>query len=252
MSKHHHANFVILGAALALLVGVTAAAADVRIHGATTVGFGLIKPNKEKIERISGVTINILPSSTTRGLTDLAQGRADIAMLAEPLETAAESVNKKEPGSVKVDDLTSKHVGNAYVQFIVHANNPVQALSKAQLASLFSGKIKNWSEVNGPNQQVILVGEPTSSPHKLVAEALEIVYSPELRIVQNTNQTAMIVAQAPGALSYISTAHDVPERGKLKVVDSELKLPLRLFLAYRKDAPEQVRKVVDAAASLGE
>jgi NAD(P)H-dependent FMN reductase len=61
----------------------------------------------------------------------------------------------------------------------------------------------------------------------------------------------MIVAQAPGALSYISTAHDLPERGKLKVVDSDVKLPLRLFLAYRKDAPEQVKKVVDAAASLG-
>jgi len=251
MSKFHRVKFSMLAATLSLLLGLTAAAADVRIHGATTVSFGLIKPNKEKIERISGATINILPSSTTRGLMDLAQGRADIAMLAEPLETAAESVNKKEPGSVKIDDLSSKHVGNAYVQFIVHPNNPVQTLTKAQLADLFSGKIKNWSEVNGANQQVILVGEPTSTPHKLVAEALTIAYPSELRIVQNTNQTAMIVAQAPGALSYISTAHDLPERGKLKVVESDVKLPLQLYLAYRKDAPEQVKKVVDAAASLG-
>lgn len=251
MSKFHRVKFSMLAAMLSLLLGDAATAADVRIHGATTVSFGLIKPNKEKIERMSGATINILPSSTTRGLMDLAQGRADIAMLAEPLETAAESVNKKEPGSVKIDDLISKHVGNAYVQFIVHPNNPVQTLTKAQLADLFSGKIKNWSEVNGANQQVILVGEPTSSPHKLVAEALTIAYPPELRIVQNTNQTAMIVAQAPGALSYISTAHDLPERGKLKVVESDVKLPLQLYLAYRKDAPEQVKKVVDAAASLG-
>jgi phosphate transport system substrate-binding protein len=246
MSKHHRVNFAAFAAALALLGGVTAASADVRIHGATTVSFGLIKPNKEKIEHMSGVTITVLPSSTTRGLVDLAQGRADIAMLAEPLETAAESVN-----SINVGEFASRHVGNAYVQFIINPANPLLALSKAQLADLFSGKIKNWSEVKGSNQQVMLVGEPTSTPHRLIAEALSISYSPDLRIVQNTNQTAMIVAQAPGALSYISTAHDLPERGKLKVVESDVKLPLRLFLAYRKDAPEQVKKVVDAAASLG-
>jgi hypothetical protein len=53
--------------------------------------------------------------------------------------------------------------------------------------------------------------------------------------------------QAPGALSYISTAHDIPERPKLKVVDSDVRLPLVLYLAYRKDASNDVKKVVDAA-----
>jgi phosphate transport system substrate-binding protein len=239
-------------AAFVLLLGfaANANAAEVRIHGATTVTYGLIKPNKEAIEKKAGVTLTILPSSTTRGLTDLAQGRADIAMLAEPLDTAAESVNQKQPGTVKLDQLVGTHVGNAYVQFIVHPSNPVQSLSKAQLAGLFSGQIRNWSEIGGPNLPVMLVGEPTSSPHKLIAEALGINYASDLRVVQNTNQTAVIVAQAPNALSYISTAHDLPERNRLKVVDSPVKLPLALYLAYRKDAPAEVRKVIEAAASI--
>ena len=97
---------------------------------------------------------------------------------------------------------------------------------------------------------MLLIGEPTSSPHRMIADALAISYSPELRVVQNTNQTAVIVAQAPGALSYITTAHDMPERGKLKVVDSDVKLPLALYLAFRKDAPAEVKKVVEAAASI--
>jgi phosphate transport system substrate-binding protein len=206
-----------------------------------------MKPKKESIEQAAGVTINILPSSTTRGLADLAQGRADIAMLAEPLESAAESVNKSQPGLVKIVELVGRHVGNAYVQFIVHPSNPLKALSKTQLTGLFSGKIKNWSEIGGANQTVLLIGEPTSSPHKLIAEALAISYAAELRVVQNTNQTAVIVMQAPGALSYISTAHDIPERSKLKIVDSEVKLPLELYLAFRKDAPSDVKKVIDAA-----
>jgi len=112
-------------------------------------------------------------------------------------------------------------------------------LSDEQLAGLFSGRIKNWSEVSGASQPVLLVGEPTSTPHRLIKEALGIAYAPELRVVQNTNQTAIIVAQAPGAISNISTAHDVPERSKFKVVQSELKLGLKLYLAFRKDAPDE-------------
>jgi phosphate transport system substrate-binding protein len=238
-------------ALLMLGFGCSPVFAEVKVHGATTVTFGLMKPHKEAIEQKSGVGLTILPSSTTRGLTDLAQGRADIAMLAEPLETAAESVNQKQPGTVKADELVGKHVGNAYVEFIVHPSNPVKQLSKDQLAELFSGKIKNWSEVGGANQPVLLIGEPTSSPHKMIKEALSVSYSPEMRVVQNTNQTAVIVVQAPGALSYLTTAHDLPERSKLKVVNSDVKLPLALYLAFRKDASDHVKKVVEAASSVG-
>ena len=85
----------------------------------------------------------------------------------------------------------------------------------------------------------------------MIEEALGVSFAPDVRIVQNTNQTAIIVAQAPGAISNVSSLHDVPERSRLKVVDAELKLALRLYLAFRKDAPASVKKVVDAAAAIG-
>ena len=232
-----------------MLSGV--ARADVKVHGATTVAFGLMKPHKAKIEQLAGVEIMMLPSSTTRGLVDLVQGTADIAMLAEPLETAADAVNANQPGLVNQADYVGRHVGDAFVQFIIHPSNPIRKLTKAQLAGLYSGKIKNWSELGGHNQPVLIVSEPTSSPYRMIKDALAISYGPNLRTVQNTNQTAIIVAQAPGALSNISTAHDLPERTKFKVVETELELRLQLYLAFRKDAPEQVKKVVDAAALVG-
>src|SRR5262249_16420162 len=112
--------FATCSAALGIAIAVAAyprpAAAEVRINGATTVTYGLMKPNKDRIEQLAGVALAILPSSTTRGLTDLAQGRADIAMLAEPLETAAESVNQKQPGTVRTEELAGRRVGNAYIQ----------------------------------------------------------------------------------------------------------------------------------------
>jgi phosphate transport system substrate-binding protein len=241
--------------ALPVAFGLAAAAmpavsAEIRVHGATTVTFGLMKPHKAEIEKRAGVALTILPSSTSRGLTDLVQGNAEIAMLAEPLTTAAESINKKTPGLVNVDALVGRHVGNAYVQFIVHPGNPIKKLSKDQLAGLFSGRIRNWSELGGANLPVLLIGEPTSSPHKMVSDALSISYAPEMRAVQNTNQTAVIVAQAPGALSYITSAHEINDRSKLHFIESEVKLPLQLYLAFRKDAPETIKKIVEAASTI--
>ena len=237
--------------AFLIVVFLSPAWADVKVHGATTVAFALIKPHKAEIEQLVGVEITMLPSSSTRGLTDLVQGRADIAMLAEPLEAAALAANAKQPEYITPADYVSKHVGDAVVQFIVHPSNPIQKLTMAQLARLYSGEIKNWSEIGGTNRPVLLIGEPTSTPYRMIKDALRISYASGLRAVQNTNQIPIIVVQAPGALGNISTAHDVPERGEFKVVETPLKLPLHLYLVIRKDAPEQVKRVVDAAASFG-
>lgn len=227
------------------------ARAEVRVNGATTVAFGLMSPNKARIEGVAGVELTILPSSTGHGLTDLAEGRADIAMLAEPLESAIEALNKKNPGRISGADFIGSHVGDAYVQFIIHPSNPIRRLNRDDLAGLYSGKTKNWSELGGRDFPIIVVGEPTSSPYRIIKDALAISYAPDMRIVQNTNQTAIIVAQAPGAISNISTAHNMPERDKFKVLDTDLKLPLHLYLAYRKDAREEVLRVVAAAIEAG-
>src|ERR1700730_8228742 len=214
--------------AVLMLFLASSAWADIKVHGATTVAFGLMKPQKAKIEQLPGVELTILPSSTAPGLADLVQGRPDIAMLAEPLESAAAALNGKEPGLVDLEDYIGRQVGNAFVQFIVHPSNPIQKLTRAQLAGLYSGEIKNWSEIGGNNQTVMIVGQPTSPTYRMIKESLAISYAPDLRAVQNTNQTPIIVVQAPGALGNISTAHDVPERSKFKVLETPLKLPLHL------------------------
>src|ERR1700693_6375600 len=99
--------------AVLMLVVASSAWADVKVHGATTVAFGLMNPQKAKIEELAGVVLAILPSSTSHGLADLVQGTTDIAMLAEPLESAAAALNKLEPGRVNLADYIGREVGTA-------------------------------------------------------------------------------------------------------------------------------------------
>jgi phosphate transport system substrate-binding protein len=237
----------ILTAIAMVLLGSHVARAEVKVHGATTVAFGLMSPNKVRIEKMTGVELTIFPSSTTHGLKDLIDGKADIAMLAQSLETAVEELSEENRGRVSRMNLIGTQVGSAVVQFIVHPSNAITRLSKAQLADIYSGKVNNWSELGGKDLPIIAVGEPTSSPYRMIRDVLAISYRLDLRIVQNTNQSAVIVAQAPGAISNISTAHNVPQRDRLRIVETEVTLPLQLCLAYRKDAGAEVQRVVRAS-----
>jgi len=235
---------------LVLFTSTADAAPEVRIRGSTTVAYGLIYPEKKAIEEKTGAKLQVLPSSTTHGLTDLAEGRADIAMLAEPLATIAPIINANHPGMVDISDYQDSFIGNANVLFIVHPDNPIRKLTRAQLADLFSGKIKNWSELGGHDRPVLLVGEPTSTPHRMIREVLGIAYAPDLRVVQNTNQTAIVVAQAPGGFSYFTDRHKLPAGVEVARVATDVELQLPLHLVRRRDASDEVKLVVETAASL--
>jgi phosphate transport system substrate-binding protein len=250
---HTHATRLLraLVVSSAALLAAPVAAQEVNIQGATTVSFGLMLPKKADIEKISGQTLKILPSSTSRGLSALVAGNADIAMLAEPLDDAVANALKAAPGSVDPSKLEGVHVANAETQIIVNPANGIAKLTDQQVADLFSGKAATWKDVGGADMPVLVVTEPTSSPHQLLQRLFKFQMSAKARPVQNASQTAQVVAQVPGAISYLSTAHQVPDREKVKAVATDTKVPLELYVAIRKDAAPGVRKVVDAAKQLG-
>ena len=59
----------------------------------------------------------------------------------------ARGVNDKFLGQGVVTTL----VGKDAIAAVVNADNPVSGLSAEQLKGIFTGKIKNWSEVGGPD-----------------------------------------------------------------------------------------------------
>jgi phosphate transport system substrate-binding protein len=49
-------------------------------------------------------------------------------------------------------------VGYDMLVFIVNPSNPIGTLSMDQIRGIFSGKIKNWNELGGPDHEIIIVG----------------------------------------------------------------------------------------------
>lgn len=98
---------------------------------------------------------------------------------------------------------------------VTDKNNPVTNLSKAQLIDIYKGKIRNWKEVGGKDQPIVVIGREAGSGTRSAFEELlgiedQCYYANEL------NETGPVMAKAssiPGAIGYVS----------LDVVDDSVK-----------------------------
>jgi ABC-type phosphate transport system substrate-binding protein len=82
-----------------------AAQSTVKISGSTTVHVNIFQPFKDQIEGTSGVKLEVIANSTSRGLEDLIAGRVDVAMLSSSLTTVAGKINQKQPSAVDTSAL---------------------------------------------------------------------------------------------------------------------------------------------------
>ncbi len=91
------------------------------------------------------------------------------------------------------------------VAVCVDPSNPVKNLTREQLAGIYTGEIRNWSELGGPDLPVVTVGREAGSGIRSVFEqALGIrgrcAYGNELN---SSGAVRARVAFTPGAIGYI-------------------------------------------------
>lgn len=88
-------------------------------------------------------------SKTSQAWENITNGNADILLVYE----AAEETKAKVAASDVELEITP--VGRDALVFINNENNPVESLTQQQLTDIYTGKITNWQEVGGENQDII-------------------------------------------------------------------------------------------------
>ncbi len=113
-----------------------------------------------------------------------------------PKEKAAELVDHK-VAIVTVAAVANKDVAKA-----------VPNLSKEQLIDIFTGKVTNWKDVGGPDQNVVLVTRPsTSGTRALFSEfALDKNQEASNKSLETDDSGALIqsISNTPGAIGYVA------------------------------------------------
>jgi len=242
---------IVAGVLCAAGLAFAADAATVTVHGSTTVASNILTPHKGKIEQASGHSLKIVANGTGRGIADLVGGKADLAMISAPLPTVVAKANKKKPGSVDGSKLVAHQIGATRVAFAVHPSNPVKNLSLAQVGDIMAGKIKNWSEVGGPDKPIVIVSESKGGGVRSMVEK-ELLSGGELggqvRELPNAPQVVKVVAQVPNAIG-IAIDATIDSSVMALSTDGSIEQPL-ILVSIGQPTAEQAQ-VIEAARQAG-
>jgi phosphate transport system substrate-binding protein len=167
-------------------------AGDVTLAGSTS-----IQPFAERwAEEYHAGRVTVQAGGSTAGIKAAHDGTADFGMSSRQLHAA------------EATGIVQTIVARDGIAVIVHAQNPVRALSLAQLRAIYAGGIRNWREVGGANASITVITREDGSGTRdtfqervmgagvsIAREALVTAYSGGLR---------KMVAEDPHAIGYVT------------------------------------------------
>ncbi|MFJ4142543.1 substrate-binding domain-containing protein [Pseudomonas sp. NPDC089734] len=123
------------------------------------------QPNEVRVTGVTpagqSVTAEVAAHGSGTGFTALKAGRADIAASSRPIKDQ-EALELTSLGNLKSPE-GEQVIAIDGVAVILHPSNPLQQLTTAQLARLFSGEVQNWQEIGGRPGEVHLYARDEKS-----------------------------------------------------------------------------------------
>jgi len=106
-----------------------------------------------------GSTIQVTGGGSGTGIASLINGTCDIAESSRPMKDAEKVQTRQKRGK----DVVEIPVALDALAVYVHESNPVSELSVPQLKGIYTGAVKNWKDVGGKDERIILYGRENSS-----------------------------------------------------------------------------------------
>lgn len=148
------------------------------------------------------VSIVLNGGGSGTGLKQVSDGTVNIGNSDVPAETKLSKEKAAELVDHKVAIVTVATVANKDVA------KAVPNLTKQQLIDIFTGKITNWKEVGGPDQNVVLVTRPTTSGTRALFSEFALDKNQEAsnKSLETDDSGALIqsIANTPGAIGYVA------------------------------------------------
>ena len=196
---------------LSLVIAGAASAADINpvSHGLEIAGSSTVQPLAELVGELYhkkyGAPVRIKGGGTMAGIESVLSGAADIGLVSRAL---------KDSEKAGLDYAT---IGHDAVVIIVNSGNPVSEMRRDQLVALFSGTARNWKELGGRDETVLLISKlPGRSTLELFEEYTALRHpsragkspggpiSKSAYEIGSNLESATLVGGLPGAVGYVS------------------------------------------------
>jgi len=201
---------------LALLLGVTAATAQDKtvIRGSNTLGEELVPRLVAEYQKDhKDAAFDLEFKGTGYGLGALMGNYCDIAAASKQVGT-----EQLEIAQIRNFEFKEYILGSYVVSILVNTSNPVSNLTSNQVQALFTGQVRNWKAIGGPDEPVHLYGrDPVSGTHLGFKELAMANHDYGTNILFFTNYPAIAaaIAQDPDGIGYTGLNVVAPAGTKL-------------------------------------
>lgn len=146
-------------------------------------------------EAYPNLTFEAQYTGSSAGIKAVTDGTADIGNSSRALKDDEKSAG-----------LVENIVALDGIAVIVDKNNTVDNLTKQQLQDIYTGKITNWSEVGGADQNIVVIGREAGSGTRDGFESI-LDIAEKCQYASELNETGAVVAkvqETAGAIGYAS------------------------------------------------
>ncbi|NWQ42461.1 substrate-binding domain-containing protein [Bacillus sp. EB106-08-02-XG196] len=120
----------------------------------------------ENISNVDNVMDIVSFTNTIYSYERLLSGEVDIYFGAEP------SKEQQEMAERQGKELVMTPIGKEAFVFFVNPDNKIDSLDVSEIQSIYSGKIKNWSELGGKNERIVAFQRPKNSGSQTLLEKI--------------------------------------------------------------------------------
>jgi phosphate transport system substrate-binding protein len=167
------------------------------------------------------VTVAVTGGGSGTGIAALLGGTCDLA-------ASSRKMTAKELGSAASQGAAPQELIAALdgLAVVVHPSNPVKRLTLEQLADLFTGNTRNWKELDGADEAVMLLSREVNSgthvyfkEHVLAAATGEgpKEFSPEALLLPSSQAIADEAASNPAGIGYYGMGYLNPKNAVVAV-----------------------------------
>ena len=183
----------------------------------TAAGSSALKPLADDAadafaELYPDVAITIDAGGSGEGLKQVSEGTVDIGNSDVPAEDKLDAAQAAELVDHQVCVITMAPIVNMDV-----AEAGVTDLTKEQLISIFTGETTNWSEVGGPDEDIVLVTRPTSSGTRATFQKYALDGNEEAsNASMETDDSGVLlqnVKDTQGAIGYVALSYLTDDAG---------------------------------------
>ena len=176
----------------------------VSIVGSTTVSEPMEQLAEKYKETVPDANIEVQGNGSSAGIKAVADGTADMGM-------SSRELSEEEKGL----GLTETVIAHDAIAVVVNTTNEVTNLTKEQIKDIYEGKITNWSQVGGKDENIIVVTrEAGSGTRGAFEELLGLLTTDKASTIidralvsEGTGSIMATVASKENAIGYISLGY---------------------------------------------